>query len=51
MPDFKNFNAYIVANPFRVILISLLIAFAAMAGLKDLRFTNDYRYFFTEDNP
>jgi uncharacterized protein len=51
MLDYKKFNAYVVTNPFRVILISLLIAFAAMAGLKDTRFTNDYRYFFTADNP
>ena len=47
----QKFNNYVITHPLRVILISLLIAIGAIAGLKDLRFTNDYRYFFTDDNP
>ena len=47
----SKYSEFILRWRYAVILISLLCAFAFAAGGKKLVFTNDYRYFFSEDNP
>jgi predicted RND superfamily exporter protein len=47
----QQYGEFVVRRPFLVILISLLLAMAGLAGGQHLRFTNDYRYFFSNENP
>lgn len=42
---------WIVHHPWRVILLSVLVMLAAAMGGQHLRFTTDYRAFFSADNP
>ena len=43
---------YIVTHhPWWIITVSLLIVFASSAGIKNLNFNNDYRTFFSPENP
>ena len=51
MPTMQQYGEFVIRRPFLVILVSLLLAMAALAGGQYLRFTNDYRYFFSEENP
>ncbi|MCH1569263.1 MAG: MMPL family transporter [Alphaproteobacteria bacterium] len=51
MPTMQQYGEFVIRRPFLVILVSLLLAMAALAGGQHLRFTNDYRYFFSEENP
>ncbi len=46
-----KYSEFILRWRFLVVLVSLVCAFALAAGGKNLVFTNDYRYFFSEDNP
>ncbi|NBR79198.1 MAG: hypothetical protein EBT71_04030 [Alphaproteobacteria bacterium] len=47
----QQYGAFVTRHPFIVIALSLLLSLAALAGGQHLRFTNDYRYFFSNDNP
>ena len=47
----QKYAWWVVKHPFLVILGSILITLALAAGGKNLVFTNDYRVFFSEDNP
>lgn len=47
----SKYSDFILRWRFLVVLIGLVCAFALAAGGKNLVFTNDYRYFFSEDNP
>jgi len=47
----SKYSDFILRWRFLVVLVSLLGALALAAGGKNLVFTNDYRYFFSEDNP
>ena len=47
----SKYSDFILRWRFLVVLIGLVCAFALAAGVKNLVFTNDYRYFFSEDNP
>ena len=51
MPTMQQYGEFITRRPFLVIVISLIAAFAAVFGAQHLRFTNDYRYFFSKENP
>ena len=51
MPTMQQYGEFITRRPFLVIIISLIAAFAAVFGAQHLRFTNDYRYFFSKENP
>lgn len=46
-----RYGAFVTNNPIKVIVASLLVAVIAMLGAQNLRLTNDYRYFFTKENP
>jgi predicted RND superfamily exporter protein len=47
----QQYGEFVTRRPFLVIVLSLLLAMAALAGGQHLRFTNDYRYFFSNENP
>lgn len=46
-----GYSRFIVNNPILVILLSLIWTGIAIYGVTYFRFTNDYRYFFTSENP
>jgi len=47
----EAYSRFILRHPWLVILASLFVVALAISGTKNLRFTNDYRYFFSEQNP
>lgn len=47
----RSYCRHVVAHPWMHIIGSLLICMVALAGLPRLGFTNDYRYFFSAQNP
>ena len=51
MPTMQQYGEFITKRPFLVIFLSLFVGFTALFGAQQLRFTNDYRYFFSSDNP
>lgn len=42
---------FIIGHPWRVLLLAVLVVLTAGSGGRFLEFTNDYRVFFSEDNP
>ena len=48
MPTMQQYGEFITKRPFLVIFLSLLVGFTALFGAQHLRFTNDYRYFFSQ---
>ena len=47
----SKYSDWVIRWRYLVVLITLVVIFAIAAGGKNLVFTNDYRYFFSEDNP
>jgi len=47
----ERYSHYIVNHPWLVLLASLLFVMAAASGGRFIEFTNDYRVFFSDDNP
>lgn len=47
----ESYGKFIVRYPWLVVIASLVFAALAIAGVQHLRFTNDYRYFFSKENP
>lgn len=47
----QQYGEFVTRRPILVILLSLILALTAIAGGQHLRFTNDYRYFFSNENP
>ena len=47
----QRYAAFIVNNPWRLLLLSLIIILTAASGGRFLQFTSDYREFFSEDDP
>jgi len=47
----ENFGPWVIKYRWPIILICLLFVVGSASGMKRLRFSNDYRYFFSEDNP
>ena len=47
----EKYSDWVIRWRYLVVLVSLLAVFVLAAGGKNLVFTNDYRYFFSEDNP
>ena len=47
----SKYSDFVLRWRYLVVLITLVSIFAIAAGGKNLVFTNDYRYFFSEDNP
>jgi len=47
----QRYINFIILHPWRILLLSLLVVMAAGSGGRFIEFTNDYRVFFSEDNP
>ncbi|MFK8066834.1 MAG: RND family transporter [Gammaproteobacteria bacterium] len=47
----KNLGAWVIRYRWMIILMSLVLVGLAASGGKFLKFTNDYRIFFSDDNP
>ena len=47
----RKYSDWVIRWRYLVVIVSLALAFVLGAGGKNLVFTNDYRYFFSEDNP
>ncbi|MFT5112582.1 MAG: putative RND superfamily exporter protein [Parasphingorhabdus sp.] len=47
----KRLGIFVTANPWKTLLISVLIVMGFASGGRFLTFTNDYRVFFSEENP
>jgi len=47
----ERYSSFIVHHPWRVLLLSLIGLFMVASGGQYLQFTNDYREFFSDDNP
>ncbi len=47
----EKYSRWLVNNPVLVLIASILITLALATGGKNLSFTNDYRVFFSDENP
>jgi predicted RND superfamily exporter protein len=47
----ERYSAWVVRNRWLVIILSIITTLALAAGGKNLSFTNDYRVFFSKENP
>ncbi|MDC9727738.1 MAG: MMPL family transporter [Methyloprofundus sp.] len=47
----SRLGAFVVNHPWRVLLIVLIVIAGSASGLRSLEFTNNYRVYFSEDNP
>lgn len=47
----NRYAEFITNNPWRILLLSLILLLFFASGGRFLQFTNDYRQFFSEDNP
>ena len=45
------YSHFVVHHPWMVAFLSIGLSVFLLSGLRNLAFTNEYRYFFTEDNP
>ena len=45
------YSHFVVHHPWMVAFLSIGLSVFLLSGLRNLGFTNEYRYFFTEDNP
>jgi len=47
----NRYAEFVVAHPWRMLLLALILVLGAASGGRFIEFTNDYRVFFSEDNP
>ncbi len=47
----ESFGQWVIRYRWPLILVTLLVLVASASGLKRIGLSNDYRYFFTEENP
>ena len=50
-PFTDRYIDFVIGHPWRVLLLAVLVVLTAGSGGRFLEFTNDYRVFFSEDNP
>lgn len=50
-PFTQRYADYVVNNPWRLLLLSAIVLFVMASGGRFLHFSNDYREFFSADNP
>lgn len=46
-----RFGRWVVDNPWKTMILSVLLAAVAASGARFIEFTTDYRAYFSEDNP
>lgn len=47
----QRYGEFVTKHPIVVTILSIAISVLLIMGVQHLRFTNDYRYFFTNENP
>ncbi len=47
----QKYSDYVVNHPWRLLLMALILVMSASTGGRFIEFTNDYRVFFSEENP
>ena len=47
----QRYGEFVTKHPIVVAILSIAISAVLIMGVQNLRFTNDYRYFFTSENP
>ncbi len=47
----KGFGTWVLKYRFLVIIVTLIVVVLAASGLSKIRFSNDYRYYFSKENP
>jgi predicted RND superfamily exporter protein len=47
----QRYIDFVIAHPWRIFFLTLLVVMSAGSGGRFIEFTNDYRVFFSEDNP
>ena len=47
----NRYAQFVVSHPWRMLLFALILVFSAASGGRFIEFSNDYRVFFSEDNP
>ncbi|OUR73221.1 RND transporter [Methylophaga sp. 41_12_T18] len=47
----NRYAEFVVAHPWRMLLLALILVLGAASGGRFIEFTNDYRVFFSEENP
>jgi len=50
-PVIERYAQWIVQRPWLVVVMTLMLTATAGYGMRDVHFKNDYRMFFSEDNP
>ena len=47
----QRYIDFVITHPWRILILSLLVVISAGSGGRFIEFTNDYRVFFSDDNP
>jgi predicted RND superfamily exporter protein len=47
----QRYIDFVITHPWRILVLTLLVVMTAGSGGRFIEFTNDYRVFFSEDNP
>lgn len=47
----QRYIDFVITHPWRILVLTLLVVVTAGSGVRFIEFTNDYRVFFSEENP
>ena len=47
----QRYISFVITHPWRILILTLLVVMSAGSGGRFIEFTNDYRVFFSEENP
>jgi predicted RND superfamily exporter protein len=47
----ERLTGWLVHNPWKVVLVTLMLVMASGYGAKNIKLTADYRAYFSDDNP
>ena len=47
----QRYICFVITHPWRILILTLLVVMSAGSGGRFIEFTNDYRVFFSEENP
>ena len=50
-PFIQRYISFVITHPWRIFIMTLLVVMSAGSGGRFIEFTNDYRVFFSEENP
>ena len=47
----QRYISFVITHPWQIFILTLLVVMSAGSGGRFIEFTNDYRVFFSEENP